>query len=411
MNPIMPKFYFKARNDKNELIEGARTAGSEKEVISALSGEGLVVFSVIESSEKFARSEKKPKGVSGGSIKSDDVAIFCRQFSTLINAGVTIIDAVEDVADMSVNAKLRTILKNVAADIRGGNTLSDAMRKYQSTFGNVFVALLAAGERSGKLGNILKDLAKYLENSVKLRRKVQSASTYPLFVAGFFLLALLGIVFFLIPRFKTMFASFGAQLPLPTLIVLNVSTAAVRNFPLIFVASAVLVTAVIMFYKTEAGRMFFDTLILKLPIFGKIMMRVVFARFFQTLSTLIRSGNDVVSSLEIASRVADNVYIESKIIAVKNKVIEGSTISDEMEKTKVFPRMVSRMTAVGEKSGQLDEMFEKLYEYYSEEVDAAVNSMSSIIEPILIIGIGGIVGLVVIAMYLPIFKLGMSMVK
>lgn len=411
MKKTMPKFYFKARNARNELIEGARTAGSEKEVISALSGEGLVVFSVIESSEKFARAEKKQKGVKGGSIKSEDVAIFCRQFSTLINAGVTIIDAIEDVGDMSVNGKLRTILKSVSADIRGGNTLSEAMRKYQKTFGRVFVALLAAGERSGKLGRILQDLAKYLEGSVKLRRKVQSASTYPLFVAGFFILALAGIVLFLIPRFKAMFASFGAQLPLPTLIVLNISTMALQNLPFIIVGGGALVAAMVAFYKTDSGRMFFDTLILKLPIFGNIMLRVVFARFFQTLSTLIRSGSDVVSSLEIAAKVADNVYIESKIIQVKNRVVEGSTISDEMERAKVFPRMVSRMTAVGEKSGQLDEMFEKLCDYYTDEVDAAVNSMSSIIEPILIIGIGGIVGLVVIALYLPIFKLGMTMMN
>lgn len=339
------------------------------------------------------------------------MAIFCRQFSTLINAGVTIVDAVEDVGEMSINMRLSKILKNIATDIRGGSTLSDSMKKYQSTFGRVFVALIAAGERSGKLGRILQDLAKYLEASVKLKRKVQSASSYPLFVAGFFTLALAGIVLFLIPRFKVMFASFGAELPLPTQIVMAISTIALKNLPIVVVGSGLLAVAATMAYKTESGRMIFDTMLLKVPIFGKIMMRVVYARFFQTLATLIRSGNDVVSSLEIAAKVADNVYIESKITLVKNKVVEGSTISDEMERIKVFPRMVSRMTAVGEKTGQLDEMFEKLSDYYNDEVEAAVNSMSSIIEPVLIVGLGGIVGVVVVALYLPIFKMGMAMSK
>jgi len=405
----MPKYYFKARNAQNELVEGARSAKSEREILSILSGEGLVVFSVVESGEKFSEGGAKPKGVSGGSVNTKDIAIFCRQFATLINAGVTIVDAVEDTAEMSSKAKLSGMLRNISSDIRGGSTLSDAMAKYQKTFGRVFVALVAAGERSGKLGTILQDLATYLENSEKLQGKVKSASTYPIFVAGFFTIALAGIVFFLIPRFKAMFASFGAKLPLPTLILLSVSETCIKYFPLVFVGVVTLVVSIVMFKRTETGRMFFDTLLLKMPIFGVIMTKVVFARFFQTLATLIRSGNDVVSSLEIAARVADNAYIEKMIVRIKGRVVEGATISEEMGKLKVFPRMVSRMTAVGEKSGQMDEMFDKLSSYYSDEVDAAVNSMSSIIEPVLIVFLGGIVGIVVIAMYLPIFKMGTIM--
>jgi type IV pilus assembly protein PilC len=194
-------------------------------------------------------------------------------------------------------------------------------------------------------------------------------------------------------------------------IVLAISEGAVRNFPLVFVGVVTIVVGTIMFRRTESGRMFFDTLLLKMPIFGEIMMKVVFARFFQTLATLIRSGNDVVSSLEIAARVADNAYIEAMIVRVKSRVVEGAMISEEMDKLKVFPRMVARMTAVGEKSGQMDEMFEKISNYYADEVDAAVNAMSSIIEPVLIVFLGGIIGIVVVAMYLPIFKIGMAMTK
>jgi type IV pilus assembly protein PilC len=406
----MPKYYFKARNNKNELIEGARTASSEQEALKSLGESGLVVFSIEDSGEKFSKAEKSSGGFSfGGSVSYKDISIFCRQFSTLINAGVTIIEAIEDCAEMSVNVKLSGMLRGMSAEIRAGSTLSDSLKKYENIFGRVFIVLIAVGERSGKLGKILKDLAEFMEDSVKLKRKVQAASAYPLFVIGFFGVALVAIVFFLIPKFKAMFASFGAQLPLPTLIVMNISEIAIKNFPFVFVGAVVAITAAVMFYKTLAGRTFFDTLLLKLPVAGPIFKKIVFARFFQTLATLIRSGNDVVNSLEIAAGAADNLYISDKILKVKNSVIEGATISEEMERQKVFPKMVCRMTAVGEKAGQLDEMFEKLSEYYSDEVDAVVDSLSSIIEPVLIIGIGLIIGVVVVALYLPIFKIGMAM--
>ena len=406
----MAKYYFKARNAKNELIEGARSASSEKDALSALASEGLVVFSIEESSEKFAKTEKKSlSGGSRGGVKFQDIAIFCRQFATLINAGVTIVDAIEDVGEMSLNLKLRDIIKKISADIRGGSTLADAMRKYYGTFGAVFIALVAAGEKSGKLGKILKDLAGYLENSVKLKRKVQSASAYPAFIAVFFAAALAGIVLVLIPKFSEMFAGLGAELPLPTKIVMGISNIAIANFPIVLIGSVLAFFAFRMFHKTDAGKAFVDSTMLRLPIFGEIMKKVIFARFFHTLSTLIKSGNDVVSSLEIAAKVADNVYIEGKIMNVKNRVIEGATISDEMEKLKIFPKMVCRMTAVGEKSGQLEEMFEKLSDYYTDEVDAAVAAMASILEPLLIIMIGGVVGVVVVTMYLPIFQIGSSM--
>lgn len=408
----MAKYYFKARNAKNELIEGARTASSEKEALSSLAAEGLVVFSIEEAGEKFAKAEKKPAASTGGGkggINFTDVAIFCRQFATLVNAGVTIVDGIEDAGEMSLNPKLRAVIKKIATDIRGGSTLADAMKKYQGVFGAVFVALVAAGEKSGKLGTILKDLAGYLESSVKLTRKVQSASAYPAFIGGFFVLALGGIVLFLIPRFKDMFSGLGADLPLPTQIVITISDIAINYFPLVAAGCIVGFITFKMFHKTRAGRYSVDSTILRLPVFGIIMQKVIFARFFHTLSTLIKSGNDVVISLEIAAKVADNLYIEDKIITVKNRVIEGATISDEMEKLKIFPRMVCRMTAVGEKSGQLEEMFEKLSDYYTDEVDAAVAAMASIIEPLLIIMIGGMVGVVIIAMYMPIFKIGAAM--
>ncbi|MBN1822754.1 MAG: type II secretion system F family protein [Endomicrobiales bacterium] len=414
----MPKFLFRARNANNELVEGSRMAASERELVAMLNAEGLVVFSVTgakgsKTSKGGAApaAEKTAKGSVRVSVTLQEIAVFCRQLATLINAGVPILESIDDVSEMSVRLSFKKMLKEIANDIRGGSTMSDSMKKYQSVFGRVFVSLVAAGERSGKLAKILLDLALYLENTVKLKRKVQAASMYPAFVAGFFLLALGGLVFFLIPKFKAMFASFGAQLPTPTLITIAISEFMIQNIPYLMIVFAGVVLTFAFWYKTSSGRMIMDTALLNLPIFGEINRKIVFARFFQTFATLLKSGNDIVVSLEVAARVADNAYVESKILEIRTKVIEGSTVSDEMMKMAVFPKMVARMTSVGEKSGKLDEMFEKISDYYTDEVDAAVVAMSSIIEPILIVSLGGLIGVVVIVMYLPIFKLGSAMMK
>jgi type IV pilus assembly protein PilC len=403
----MPKFAFKARNSLNELIEGNHTSDSEKELVSSLRNEGLVVFSVTEIRGQEIEKQKKKTIRKIGKITAQDIAIFCRQLATLINAGVSILDAVEDISDMVANVRFQKVLKSVAADIREGNMLSVAMKKHQNVFGKIFVALVGAGEKSGKLGSVLQDLALYLENSVKLKRKVTAASVYPLFIGIFFVGVLSGVVLFLIPRFEMMFSSFGAELPLPTRIVMGISKTAVNNF---FVVLLMLVGAIIgipMAYRTPSGRMMIDKFKLNIPIFGEMSTKIIFARFFQTLSTLLRSGIDIVTSLEIASKVINSLPIEQIVDTIKTRIVEGSTLSSEMGKNQVFPKMVVRMTAVGEKSGKLDEMLVKLSDYYTDEVDAAVAVMSSVIEPVLIIFLGVVIGVVVIAMYLPIFRLAL----
>ncbi|MHB9154484.1 MAG: type II secretion system F family protein [Endomicrobiales bacterium] len=408
----MPKYIFKAKSMQGETVEGSRAAGSEKELVGALRGEGLVVFRINEVKEEPAAREKKGSSGKalrkGGKIKYQDVAVFSRQLATMINSGVSILDAVDDIADMVMNQRFHRLLKGIAGDIREGSTFSDAMKKYQKIFGRVFISMVAAGEKSGKLGKVLLDMASYLENSVKLKRKVRAASVYPLSVAAFFFLVLCGIVLFLIPRFKTMFGSFGVELPLPTRVVMGISDAGIRNFHWLALLAIGLVTSVTMIYRTPPGRFFFDELKLNLPILGGMVSKIVFARFFQSLATLLKSGVDIISSLEIAAKVTDNMPIEQVINTIKGRVIEGSTLSSEMERSPVFPRMVCRMTAVGEKSGKLDEMFNKLSDYYNDEVDALVSSMSSIIEPALIIFLGFIIGIVVVTMYLPIFKMAMA---
>lgn len=405
----MPKYVFKARNLNNEAVDGFRNAGTERELVSTLRNEGLVVFSVKEVKDEASRKEKKrAAGMKGGAVGQADVAIFCRQLATLINAGVSILDGIDDLSEMVPNARFSKLLKTVANDVREGSTMSDALKKHQKVFGKIFIAMISAGEKSGKLGKVLSDLAIYLESSIKLRRKVKAASAYPIFVGGFFILALGALVLFVIPRFKAIFISFGAELPLPTRIIMGISETAIKNIHWIILLLIGTITGTTMSYRTTPGRMFFDNLKLRMPIFGEIMTKVVFARFFQTLSTLLQSGIDIVASLEIAGKVTNNLPVERMIGTIRSRVIEGSTISGEMEKFSLFPRMVVRMTAIGEKSGKLDEMFVKLSEYYNDEIDAAVSIMSSIIEPLLIILLGLVVGIAVVAMYLPMFKMALA---
>lgn len=402
----MPKYSFKAKNALNETIEGFRSAGSDQELVASLKGEGLFVFQIKTAKEELAQKGKTAKKkLKGGGVTQQDIAIFCRQLSTLINAGVSILDGIEDVSEMVSTARFQKILKGIAADVRGGSALSDALKKHQKIFGKVFISLIGSGEKSGQLGKTLVDLADYEEDSVKLKRQVKAASTYPAFIGVFFTGALGGLIFVLIPKFKAMFASFGAELPLPTRIVMAISDAAIHNIVWILLLLGGITTGIVSAYRTTAGRMFFDRMTLRLPVFGDMILKIVLARFFKTMATLIVSGTDIIASLDIAGKVADNLYIETIIVNIRNKIVEGSTLSEEMDKSEVFPKMVVRMTSVGEKSGQMDEMFDKISDYYSSEVDAMVTSMSSIIEPFLIVALGGIVGLFVVVMYLPIFKL------
>jgi type IV pilus assembly protein PilC len=250
-----------------------------------------------------------------------------------------------------------------------------------------------------------------MENAVKLRGKVKAAMSYPIFVAIFFLFAIVGLIFFLVPKFKAMFAQFGAQLPLPTRITVAVSETLIHNLPIAILLLAGAITGIVMFYRTPKGRLVIDKFMLAAPLLGPMFAKIVMARFFQTLATLIKSGNDIVSSLDISATTTDNAFMEKEVEQIKKRVVEGSTLSEELGRHPIFPSMVVRMAAVGEKSGQLDELFYRVSEYYNDEVDAIVSSMSAIIEPVLIVLLGGVVGVFIITMYLPIFKLAAAVMN
>jgi type IV pilus assembly protein PilC len=408
----MPRYFFKARNAAGGLVEGTRNTGSEKELVALLRNEGLIVFSASVAKEKVSRAVARGKNLKKGrAIRYQDIAIFCRQMATLINAGVSILDAIEDVADMVSSQRFQKIILSIATDIREGSSFSDAMRKHHKIFGKVFVALVATGEKSGQLAKVMTDLATYQENVIKLRRKVKAASAYPIFVGSFFGIVLIGLVLFIIPKFKAMFASFGAQLPLPTRIIMGISDFAMHNMLILFLLVAGAVAGFIMTNRTTPGKLLFDKFKLTMPLIGEIITKIAYARFFQTLSTLIISGNDIITSLDIAAQTTDNLYMEGIITSIRTKVTEGSTLSAEFAASAFFPKMVVRMTAIGEKSGKIDEMFWKLSNYYNDEVDAIVAVMSSIIEPVLIVALGLIVGIVVITMYLPIFNMAAAIIS
>ncbi len=393
---------------------GTKEMSSKKELISYLMAEGYRPIRIEEAggintssiSKAFAKSTAK-KGAKGR-VKLEDIAVFCRQLSTLVNAGVNILEATEDISEMTTSARLGHILKQVSDDLRGGIPLSDSLKKHKE-FSKTLTSMVEVGEKSGKLAKVLADLADYLEGNVKLIRKVKAASTYPMIIGIFFTLVLIGLVVFLIPMFEEMFLSFGSELPLPTQILMNISRFVISNSLFIILGIVAFIFGFKMFKKTPKGKMIVHKAMFSIPIFGKIYIKIVLARFFQTLSTLVKSGVDIISSLEISINVADNVYIESILDQVKEKVLAGNPLGVEMAKLPIFPRMVTRMTTVGEKSGQLDAMFDKITDYYNDEVDTTVASLSSIVEPILIVGMGIIVGTAVVAMYLPIFNLAAAM--
>lgn len=410
----MPLFRYQVIDGNGKQSSGSKEMSSKKELISYLMSEGYRPIRIEEAggintssiSKAFAKSSAKK--AASGKVKLEDIAVFCRQLSTLVNAGVNILEATEDISEMTTSARLGFVLKQVSDDLRSGTPLSDCLRKHKE-FSKTLTSMVEVGEKSGKLAKVLSDLADYLENNVKLIRKVKAASTYPMIIGIFFGLVLIGLVVFLIPMFEEMFLSFGGDLPLPTKILMNISRFFISNMLFIILGAVALFFGFKMFKKTPRGKMFVHKIMFSLPVFGKIYLKIVLARFFQTLSTLVKSGVDIISSLEISINVADNVYIEDILTQVKEKVLAGNPLGIEMSKLALFPRIVTRMTTVGEKSGQLDAMFDKITDYYTDEVDATVASLSSIVEPILIVGMGFIVGVAVVAMYLPIFNLAAAM--
>ncbi len=338
-------------------------------------------------------------------VRTKDIVIFTRQLSTMIDAGLPLVRGLEILASQQENPTLKKMLTQIKTDVESGSTFADALKKYPKHFDRLYCNMVAAGEIGGILDEVLRRLSDYMEKAQALKAKVKSAMTYPIIVLAISTLVLSIILLFVIPTFAKMFADFGSALPLPTQIVINLSNF-VKSYFLVMVALGIVFVFLFKkYYSTQKGRFTVDRLLLKAPVFGPLIRKVAVAKFARTLGTLINSGVPIIEALNVAAGTAGNKVIEETIKNVKASISEGRSIAQPLMNSKIFPSMVVQMISVGETTGALDAMLNKIADFYDEEVDAAVDALTSMIEPFMIVFLGGTIGGIIIAMYLPIFKL------
>ncbi len=341
----------------------------------------------------------------GGKVKDKELAIFTRQFSTMIDAGLPLVQCLSILAEQSDSKTLRGVATRVARDVESGSTLADGFAKHPKTFDDLFVNMIEVGESGGILDTVLQRLSQYLEKAAALKRKIKAAMIYPLTIVGVAAVVVVFMLTFVIPTFATMFTSLGAELPLPTKIVLWLSNFVQTWILLIAAAIAAGIYSLRRYYKTEAGQSVIDTLLLKLPVFGSLIRKVAVARFTRTLGTLISSGVPILEGLRITARTAGNKVVERAVLATRAAVTAGGTITEPLKTSTVFPPMVIQMISVGEQTGALDAMLGKIADFYDDEVDTAVSALTALLEPLMIVFLGVVIGGLVVAMYLPIFRL------
>ena len=397
----MPVFIWEGKNRKNETIKGELETAGEEAVRAHLARLKLVPVKI----------KKKPKDLlenvswAQPGVTETDVILFCRQFSTMLDAGLPIIQCLDILQQQQENKRFKKILKDVKESVEGGQTFAEALKKYPRQFDDLFVNMVAAGEASGVLDTILKRLSTYLEKAAKLKKRIKGAMVYP---AITFLVAIVvvGVIMvFVIPVFEQMFSDFGGQLPAPTQIVVNLSRMIRANILYLLGAVALAVFALRRVRKTEKGRAAIDRYLLTVPVFGPLLRRVAVAKFSRTLGTMLTSGVSILDALDIVAKTSGNKTVETAIYRVRQGIAEGRTMSEPLAESGVFPAMVCQMIAVGESTGALDTMLIKIADFYDEEVDQAVENLTAAIEPVMMIFMGVIIGGLVVSMYLPIFKM------
>jgi len=386
--------------DKNgKRIEAFHSAESEKNLVSTLSANQLTIVSITEQKKRASIFKKSTK------IKSDDLILFSRQLATMVNAGLPLVQGLDTLADQMENPSLKTLIRKLEDDVAGGESFSQALLKHQKVFSEFYVSMIRAGEESGTLDEILNRLATYLENSAKLARKVKSALVYPAVVTVMSILIVMVLILKVVPTFKNIFDAFGGTLPLPTRVLIGTSEILKDYFLIVAGILAVAFFLLRKYVQTEKGRLQFDGLKLRIIIFGSLMKKVALAKFARTLCTLIKSSVPILKALEIVGATSGNKVLEKTLSSVGIGVKEGKTIAEPLSKSRFFPAMVVKMISVGEKTGALEDMLTKIADFYESEVDAAVDGLTSVIEPVLICFLGIIIGGIVIAMFLPILKM------
>ncbi len=395
----MPAFVWKGKNRDGKAVSGEQSADTKEAVMAVLRRQQILVSSVKEKGKEVAL----PKFT--GKVPPKDLAVFTRQFSVMIDAGLPLVQCLEILGNQQENKTFAKILQHTRMDVESGSTLADAMRKHPKAFDELFVNMIAAGEAGGILDTILKRLAVYIEKAVKLKGQVKGAMVYPVAVIGIAAIVITVILWKVIPTFAAMFEGLGAQLPLPTRIVIALSNWLVRLLPFLVVFAVAGVFLFKRYYSTHGGKRVVDRIILKLPVLGILMQKIAVARFCRTLATLISSGVPILDGLEITARTAGNSIIEDAIMSVRKGVEGGLTLAQPLKESKVFPNMVVQMIGVGEQTGALDAMLSKIADFYEEEVDQAVANLLTLMEPVMILFLGCTVGGIVISMYLPLFDL------
>lgn len=400
----MAKFIYTAKDKTGKTIKGELELSDKKHAVDVLREKGLLVLK-LEEPKKSGVLFSFLSGVHGRKIGMDDLVIFTRQMATMTGAGITIVNSLETLQEQVDNERFKKILRDIRDAVNTGASLSEAMVKYTLVFSSYFVSMVKAGESSGMLEEALERVAVYMEKTNTLRKKMYSAMVYPAIVAGMAIVITLVMILKVIPVFKGMFAGFGAALPLPTLFLINLSDF-VRKFFVLFVILIISAAVGIRSYLvTDKGRLRYDGFKLSVPVFGQLFRKVAISRFTRTLSTLVKSGVPILSALEIVAKTAGNLAVEKAIDNIKDSVREGESIAKPMEKSGVFPPIVTRMISVGEKSGELEIMLTKIADFYDEQVDTVVDGLASLIEPLIIAFLGIVVGGIVICMFLPIFRL------
>jgi type IV pilus assembly protein PilC len=398
----MPTFAYAGRTRSGETVTGERAADTMDAVVNALRREQVLVTQINPVKEEAAKTTR-PKRTRR--VNAKNLAIFTRQFSVMIDAGLPLVQCLEILGTQEEDKNFASVILATRGDVESGASLADAMKKHPKVFDPLFTNMIAAGEAGGILDTILKRLATYIEKAVKLQAQVKSAMIYPVAVIVIATLVVGVILWKVIPTFANLFAGLGAELPLPTRVVIAASNGLVRFGPIIIVAIGAAGYGFKQYYASPKGRRVVDAVMLKMPILGVLMRKIAVARFCRTLSTLLASGVSILEALDITARTAGNAIVEEAILTTRKSIERGETIAQPLKETAVFPSMVVQMIGVGEATGALDTMLGKIADFYEEEVDVAVAGLLTLMEPLMIAVLGGIVGGIVIAMYMPIFSL------
>ncbi len=402
----MALFGYKVRSPQGNVLTGTIEAREQRMVIDRLRHQRFIVLEIGEIKKSASRDLLDSINFLKKRVKQKDLVLFSRQLSTLIGAGVPIVQGLTILLEQIENPAFKKVITSVREDIESGTSITEALSRHPTAFSELYVNMVKAGELGGILDIILERLSAYQESAAALRGKIRAAMIYPAAIA----LVAGGVTAFLmivvVPMFVKIFQQVGAELPLPTQILLMLSNFLKRYLVFLIIGLIAFVVGLRQYYKTDAGSMYIDTLLLRLPLFGPLLRKVAVAKFTRTFGTLVKSGVPILQALETVAKTSGNRVVEKAVLAAKDAIREGERISDPLKASGVFPPMVTQMISVGEETGNLDAMLSKIAEFYEQEVDAAVSGLTSLIEPVVVVFMGVIIGAIAIAMYMPMFQLG-----